>query len=39
MRVEVQLVHFDNPESVMYNNKFCDTASKCDPGFIADLDT
>ncbi|XP_055348605.1 uncharacterized protein LOC129595581 [Paramacrobiotus metropolitanus] len=39
IRVEVQLVRFENPQSLMYNNKFCDTASKCDPLFTADLDT
>jgi hypothetical protein len=39
MRIEAQLVRFENPNSVMFNNQFCDTASKCDPVFTADLDT
>lgn len=39
MRIEVELVRFENPQSLMFDGRFCDTASKCDPKFSADLDT
>ncbi|OQV18632.1 hypothetical protein BV898_07261 [Hypsibius exemplaris] len=38
MRIEVLLVRFENPGSLMHDGQFCDTASKCDPRFLVDLD-
>ena len=38
LRMEIQLVRFENPGSSMYDGQYCDTTSKCDPRFFVDLD-
>ncbi|GAV01751.1 hypothetical protein RvY_12410 [Ramazzottius varieornatus] len=38
IRMEIQLVRFENPGSLIYDGQFCDTTSKCDPRFFVDLD-
>ncbi|XP_055331296.1 uncharacterized protein LOC129583512 isoform X2 [Paramacrobiotus metropolitanus] len=37
-RVQVQLVRFENPNSLMFDGRYCDVVSKCDPRIAVDLD-